>query len=64
MFKEFAFMNNRFKKFNNLKNKITDEFYPREANSKINYGDIIKHFCGYFSKIKKRESDLGIARSK
>jgi hypothetical protein len=59
MFKEFAFMNNRFKKFNNLKNKITDEFYPREANSKINYGDIIKHFCGYFSEIEKRGKRFG-----
>jgi hypothetical protein len=52
-------MNNRFKKFNNLKNKITDEFYPREANSKINYGDIIKHFCGYFSEIEKTGKRFG-----
>jgi hypothetical protein len=58
MFKEFAFMNNRFKKFNNLKNKITDEFYPREANSKINYGEI-KHFRGYFSEIEKTGKRFG-----
>ena len=52
-------MKNRFKKFNNLKNKIADEFYHREANSKINYGDIIKHFRGYFSEIEKTGKRFG-----